>query len=62
MPFTPDEGFADIPEVADLFNSVKVMREAEKAAQSYVDRVKASQDVQLKLAALIDKVKAQIAS
>jgi hypothetical protein len=62
MPFTYVEGLQDIPQVIDLVTSIVDMLNKEAAATTFAEKQKLSEPVQEKLAALVDVVKAQVAS
>lgn len=62
MPFTYNEGLQDIPAAIDLVTTIVDMLNKEAAATTFAAKQAISEPVQQKLAALIDTVKAQVAS
>lgn len=62
MALSVAEILSDLPDIMALVQAVEDAAKAESAAASFVDKVKAAEPVLEKVAALIDKVKGQIAS
>ena len=62
MPFTLPEALEDLPEGLALVQTIAAAVPQIQAAKTFVDRQKITEPIQEKLAALVDKVVAQVAS